>query len=86
MASPVSIEVDRLYRFDNGSQLKAFVDITVGGQFTVKGFKVVDGKKGMFVSMPSEVGKDGKWYETFKPLTKEAEDELNKVILGAYQQ
>ena len=85
MEDQIKIEVDRLYRFDNGGQLKAFADIVVGGQFAVKGFRVVDGKKGLFVSMPSEVGKDGTWYNTFKPLTKEAHNELNKVVLEAYQ-
>ena len=84
MENQVQIEVDRLYRFDNGGQLRAFADITVGGQFTVKGFRVVEGKKGLFVSMPSEIGKDGKWYDTFKALTKEAQEELNKVVLEAY--
>lgn len=86
MEDQVKIEVDRLYRFDNGGQLKAFADIVVGGLFAVKGFKVVDGKKGLFVSLPSEVGKDGKWYDTFKPITNEAKAELNRVILEAYNQ
>jgi DNA-binding cell septation regulator SpoVG len=34
--------------------------------------------------MPSEMGKDGAWYNTFKPITKEAQGELNKVVLDAY--
>jgi stage V sporulation protein G len=86
MEDQVRIEVDRLYRFDNGGQLKAFADIAVGGQFTVKGFRVVDGKKGLFVSMPSEIGKDGKWYDTFRPMTDAARAELSRVILEAYNQ
>lgn len=84
MESQVRIEVDRIYRFENGGQLKGFADIIIGGLFSVKGFRIVDGKKGMFISMPSEMGKDGNWYHTFKPLTKEAQDELNKVVLEAY--
>jgi stage V sporulation protein G len=86
MENQIKIEVDRLYRFETGGQLKAFADIIVSGQFSVKGFRVVDGKKGLFVSMPSEVGKDGVWYNTFKPLTKEAHAELNRVVLEAYKQ
>jgi len=86
MEDQVKIEVDRICRFENGGQLKAFADIVVGGHFAVKGFRVVDGKKGLFVSMPSEVGKDGNWYNTFKPLTKEAHAELSKAVLEAYKQ
>jgi len=86
MENQVAIAVDRVYRFDNGGQLKAFADIVLGGQYSVKGFRVVDGKKGVFVSMPSEIGKDGNWYNTFKPLTKDAQDELSRVIMDAYNQ
>jgi stage V sporulation protein G len=86
METQVNIAVDRLYRFDNGGQLKAFADLVIGGLFAIKGFKVVEGKKGLFVSMPSEIGKDGNWYDTFRPLTKEAQAELNKVVLEAYKQ
>ena len=86
MENQVAVAVDRIYRFDNGGQLKAFADIVLGGQFQVKGFRVVDGKKGVFVSMPSEIGKDGNWYNTFKPMTKDAQDELSRVIMEAYNQ
>ena len=81
-----TIEVDRIYRFENGGQLRAFADIVLAGQFVVKGLRIVEGKKGLFVSMPSEIGKDGNWYSTFKPLTKEVNSELSRVILEAYQQ
>lgn len=86
MENQVKVEVDRIYRFDNGSQLKAFADILIGGQFAVKGLKVVEGKNGLFVGMPSEVGKDGNFYSTFKPVTKEANAELSRIILEAYKQ
>lgn len=86
MEDQIKIEVDRLYRFDNGGQLKAFVDILVGGQLSIKGLKVVEGKKGLFVGMPSELGKDGTWYDICKPITKEAQNELSRVILEAYKQ
>ena len=84
METSVKIEVDRIYRFENGGQLKGFADIVIGGLFAVKGFRIVDGKKGLFVSMPSEMGKDGAWYNTFKPITKEAQAELNKTVIDAY--
>ncbi|MCX5716325.1 MAG: SpoVG family protein [Candidatus Omnitrophica bacterium] len=84
METSVKIEVDRIYRFDNGGQLKGFADIIIGGLFAVKGFRIVDGKKGLFISMPSEMGKDGTWYNTFKPITKEAQAELNKTVIDAY--
>jgi stage V sporulation protein G len=79
------IQVVRLHRFDGDSKTKAFADISIG-HFVVKGLRVVEGKKGLFLAMPQEKSKDGKWYDTFFPATKEAREVLNDLVLNAYQQ
>jgi len=52
----------------------------------VNGFKVVQGANGLFLSMPQEKSKDGKWYDSFLAITKQAKDELSELVLGAYRQ
>jgi stage V sporulation protein G len=79
------IQVVRLHRFEGDSKTKAFADISIG-HFVVKGLRVVEGKKGLFLAMPQEKSKDGKWYDTFFPATKEAREVLNDLVLNAYQQ
>ncbi|MCM8789493.1 MAG: SpoVG family protein [Candidatus Omnitrophica bacterium] len=80
-----AIQVSRIYRFDGDTKLKAFVDISLGG-IVVKGLRIVDGNKGLFVGMPRHKGKDGKWYDTVYPTTKEIKEELNSLVLTAYQE
>lgn len=80
-----SLEVVRLHRFNGDSKTKAFVDVSIGG-YLVKGLRVVSGSKGLFLSMPQEKSKDGKWYDTFHPLTKEARQDLSEAVLAAYQE
>jgi len=79
------VEVLRLHRLSGESTLKAFADVSFAGVFIVKGIKVVEGKNGLFVSMPREKGKDGKWYDTAHPLTREFRDSLNEIVLQAYE-
>ncbi|MDD5097302.1 MAG: SpoVG family protein [Candidatus Omnitrophica bacterium] len=79
------ISVSRIYRLEGESKLKAFADISVAG-VVVKGLSVVDGSKGLFVSMPRHQGKDGKWYDTVYPSTKELREQLSQLVLSAYQQ
>jgi len=79
------IEVARMYRMDNGSYLKAFADVIFNGQLLVKGVKVADGKNGLYVSMPSAQGKDGKWYPSVMLLEDSLKEELQAVVLEAYQ-
>lgn len=78
------IEVARIYRTSNGS-LKAFVDVIINSQVLVKGVKLVGNRDGeLFVAMPKQQGKNGRWYETISLLDEELKQELQEVILEAY--
>ena len=80
-----AIEVSLIHKLDGDSKLKAFVDISLGG-IIIKGLRIVSGSNGLFVGMPRHQGKDGKWYPTVYPSTKEIQQELNDLVLTAYQE
>ncbi len=79
------IQVSQIRRFNGESKLKAFVDITLAG-LVIKGLRVVEGKNGLFVGMPRQQGKDGKWYNSVYPATKEIHQELTDFVLAAYKE
>ena len=81
-----SLAVKRLVKFDGDGSLKAYVDLEIGAQFLIKGVRVVEGKNGLFVSMPRQQGKDAKWYDSVVALTKETKQEVGRVVLAAYQE
>jgi len=78
------VEVARLHKFENGSSLKAFVDVIVAEQVLIKGVRVVEGKDGLFVSMPQNQGKDNRWHETVSLLDEETKQALQETVLEAY--
>ena len=83
----ISAKMDRLN--DNpDSKIKANASVTIGNHFAVHGFKIYDGDdgKGPRVMYPATKGNDGKYYEDFHPVTKEAREALNGYILDAYEQ
>ena len=80
------LEVKRLVHFEGEGSLKAYCDLAIGDVLLVHGFRVIEGKQGLFVSMPRQAGKDGRWYDSVVPLTTEARAALQQVILKAYQQ
>ena len=75
----------RVTPIENGTNLKGSATVTIGDQFAVHGIKVVQGKEGLFVSMPGEMSKNGKFYDTVLPKSKEAYANLEGTILNAYQ-
>ena len=78
--------VQRLIKFDGEGTLRAFCDLVVGDFVVIKGLRVVNGRKGLFVSMPRQQGKDTKWYDVVEPLTKEVKQEVDQLVLSAYEQ
>ena len=79
------VTVKRINRIDGTGNLKAFCDLEIAETFLIKGVRVVEGKNGLFVSMPQEQGKDGNWHDTVFPLTKEARKRVSEVVLTSYQ-
>lgn len=80
----LQLNVERVYTFDGDGTLKAFADVAVNEAVLIKGFRVVNGKNGLFVGMPQERSKQGKWFDTVTPLTKTAHAQLTGAIMDAY--
>lgn len=80
----LDIEVVKLYRLEGKGTLKAFCDIIISDAILIKGIRIVEGKKGLFVSMPSKQAKDGKWYDSVRPTNNEIRSTLNDVIIKAF--
>ena len=79
------LKVIRLHRLEgDDKKVKAFADVSIG-DFIVTGLRVVKGDNGIFLGMPQEKAKDGKWYNLFYPVTKEAKEELSELVLSAYR-
>jgi stage V sporulation protein G len=81
----MELMVLRLNKFDGEGSLRAFCDLQVVDMFTIKCLRVVNGRKGMFVSMPRQQGKDTKWYDMVEPLNSEVKQEVERLVLTAYE-
>tara|TARA_B100000315_G_scaffold222025_1_gene225816 strand:- start:140 stop:400 length:261 start_codon:yes stop_codon:yes gene_type:complete len=80
----LDFKVTRLHRFDGDGVTKAICDVAICEEFIVKGFRVVEGKEGLFVSPPREKAKDGKWYSKALALTAQTKEALSKAVISSY--
>lgn len=84
----INAKIDNLV--DNDTNLRAFASVTVGGTVAIHGIRVMDSKKGLFVSMPSYSfeDKNGKtqYADYAHPISKEARNAINKKVIDAYEQ
>ena len=75
-----------LGRIADGHRLKALATITLDDCFVVNSLKVIEGRDGLFVAMPSRQGRDGRERDIAHPITKELRQQINKAVLDAYNE
>uniref|UniRef100_A0A7C2E8Z7 Putative septation protein SpoVG n=1 Tax=Ammonifex degensii TaxID=42838 RepID=A0A7C2E8Z7_9THEO len=68
----------------NEGKMKAIVSVTFDGSFVVHDIKVVEGKAGLFVAMPSRRIPNGDFRDVAHPITPDARKQLEEAVLGAY--
>jgi stage V sporulation protein G len=67
-------------------KLKAFVSIVFDQCFVVTDIKIINGPKGLFVSMPSKKRKDGTFKDIAHPLNNQMRQYLEDKVLSVYKQ
>jgi stage V sporulation protein G len=71
-------------RTDN--KLKAFASITLDNRFVIRGLKIIEGAKGVFVAMPSRKRPDGTFQDIAHPINNETRDWMEQQVIAAYHQ
>ena len=80
----LTFKVEKMFRLPDAGGLKAFADVSINEAVIVRGVRVLEGKKGLFVSMPQEQGKDNKWYDQVVCKTAEAYENFAQVVIEHY--
>ncbi len=70
---------------ESGSRLKAYATIVFDNCFIIRDLKVIDGDKGLFVSMPSRRRKDGTFRDIVHPLNSEMRKKIEDAIVAEYK-
>ncbi|RJP69385.1 MAG: hypothetical protein C4539_07690 [Ignavibacteriales bacterium] len=77
------MKIVRMNPLKSDSKTAAFFDIETNDRVIIKGFRLVNGTNGLFLSAPNEKGKDGKYYETVI-LPKEMKEDLEKKAIEEF--
>jgi stage V sporulation protein G len=68
----------------NVGKIRASVDIRTSEGFIIKGFKVVEGENGLFIGMPSERSRTGKYVDLVRIEDNNLREMLSTLILDYY--
>jgi stage V sporulation protein G len=66
-------------------KLKAFVSIVFDHCFMINDIKIIQGRDGLFISMPSRKKKSGEFKDVAHPLNNETRRMIEVKVLGEYE-
>ena len=66
-------------------KLKAVASITIDDEIVVHDIKVINGKDGYFLSMPSRKTNEGEFKDIVHPIKTEVRESLKAMILAEYE-
>ncbi len=75
----------RIRRVAAEGKLKAYVTVTFDDSFVVHNVKVIEGKSGVFIAMPSRRTKTGEYKDIAHPINSDFRTTLQESILEQYQ-
>ena len=74
----------RIRKVEDEGKLKAYVTITFDECFVVHNIKIIEGKSGPFIAMPSRKTAMGEYKDIAHPVSPEFRVELQEKILAEY--
>lgn len=80
-----SISEIQIEKVDSQSCLKAYVSFLVDESFAVHGARIIEGKNGLFVAMPSRKDKNGKYEDICYPTSDFLRKEITTKVLEEYK-
>ncbi|MDR2782566.1 MAG: septation regulator SpoVG [Treponema sp.] len=75
----------RIRKVSGEGKLKAYVTVTFDDCFVVHNVKIIEGRSGAFVAMPSRKTSSGEYKDVAHPINPEFRAELQKEILNKYE-
>ena len=74
----------RIRKVEDEGKLRAYVTVTFDNCFVVHNVKIIEGKSGLFIAMPSRKTANGEYKDVAHPISPEVRTELQDKSLAEY--
>ena len=76
----------RVKKLNTDNRLKGIASVTLDDSFVVRGIKIVESARGLFVAMPSERDSKGMFRDIVHPVNIEFRERLQTAILEKFNE
>lgn len=81
----VKITEVRAKRIEGNNRLKGIAAITIDECFVIHELRIIDGKNGLFVAMPSRRMPNGEYKDVAHPINTDTRNMIEKEVLNTFQ-
>lgn len=64
---------------------RAFASVAIDDLIVIRGIRIVEGSKGLFISMPQTRDKDGNFRDIAFPISGDLRKHISKAAIGLYE-
>lgn len=75
----------RIRKISTDTKMRAIVSVTFDNEFVVHDIKVIEGKEGLFIAMPSRKTPNGEFKDITHPINTETRQRIQDSILREYE-
>ncbi len=76
----------RIRKIETDNRLRAIASITIDDCFAVHELRVIEGKDGLFVAMPSHKTSSGTFKDVAHPINVETRKMIEEAVIAKYQE
>lgn len=76
----------KVKKIESDSRLKGIAEITIEGVFVVHELRVIEGKNGLFVAMPSRQVGENSYKDIAHPINAETRQMIEELVIKAYNE
>lgn len=74
----------RIRKVEDEGKLRAYVTVTFDDCFVIHNVKIIEGKSGLFIAMPSRKTASGEYKDVAHPISPEFRNAMQDKILSEY--
>ena len=76
----------RVRILSTNNRLRGIASITIDDAFAIHELRIIEGREGLFVAMPSRKVPDGEFRDVAHPINLETREDLEKKVLAKYEE
>lgn len=81
----IQITKVNIYKTENLGAVEAIASIVIDDAIAINNIKIINGKKGLFIGMPSRKNSNGDFKDIVYPINTETREIIEKAILTEYK-